>query len=113
MSSTRRAPFTFRNYNLRSIYHLYKYASLLHVSPALSFIALLPCYYLVKRTVYEDFGCEEELKTYEDENRRIVSSEMLRRVALVRTEVSEERSASIIRMTRIGELVTTLACVGC
>jgi hypothetical protein len=34
---------------------------------------------------------------------------MLRRVALVRTDVSEERSASIIRATRIGELGTTLA----
>jgi hypothetical protein len=37
------------------------------------------------------------------------SSGMLRRVALVRTEVSEELSASIIRATRIGELGTTLA----
>jgi hypothetical protein len=34
---------------------------------------------------------------------------MLRRVALVRTDVSEERSASIISVTRIGELGTTLA----
>jgi hypothetical protein len=34
---------------------------------------------------------------------------MLRRVALVRTEVSEERSTSIIRMTRLGELGTILA----
>jgi hypothetical protein len=34
---------------------------------------------------------------------------MLRRVALVRTDVSEELSASIIRVTRIGELGTTLA----
>jgi DNA-binding TFAR19-related protein (PDSD5 family) len=34
---------------------------------------------------------------------------MLRRVALVRTDVSEELSACIIRMTRIGELGTTLA----
>jgi hypothetical protein len=33
---------------------------------------------------------------------RIVSSGMLRRVALVRTDVSEEPSASI-RVTRIGE----------
>jgi hypothetical protein len=39
----------------------------------------------------------------------MVSSEMLRRVALVRTEVSEELSASFIRVTRIGELGTTLA----
>jgi hypothetical protein len=34
---------------------------------------------------------------------------MLHRVALVRTDVSEEPSASIIRVTRIGELGTTLA----
>jgi hypothetical protein len=33
---------------------------------------------------------------------------MLRRVALVRTDVSEELSASFIRVTRIGELRTTL-----
>jgi hypothetical protein len=33
---------------------------------------------------------------------------MLRRVAIVRTNVSEELSASIIRVTRIGELGTTL-----
>jgi hypothetical protein len=53
--------------------------------------------------------------------RRIPSSGLLRRVAFVRTDVSEERtalvrtevlkelSASIIRVTRIGELGTTLA----
>jgi hypothetical protein len=34
---------------------------------------------------------------------------MLRRVALVRTDVSEDLSASFIRVTRIGELGTTLA----
>jgi hypothetical protein len=34
---------------------------------------------------------------------------MLRRVACVRTDVSEELSASIIRVTRIGELGITLA----
>jgi hypothetical protein len=38
-----------------------------------------------------------------------VSSGMLRRVLLVRTGVSEELSASVIRVTRIGELGTTLA----
>jgi hypothetical protein len=37
---------------------------------------------------------------------------MLRRVALVRTDVSEELSASIIRVTRSGELGTTLAITG-
>jgi hypothetical protein len=34
---------------------------------------------------------------------------MLRLVALVRTDVSEELSASFIKVTRIGELGTTLA----
>jgi hypothetical protein len=37
------------------------------------------------------------------------SSGVLRRVTLVRTDVSEELSASFIRVTRIGELGTTLA----
>jgi hypothetical protein len=37
------------------------------------------------------------------------SSGMLRRVALVRTGVSEERRTSIIRVTKISELGTTLA----
>jgi hypothetical protein len=40
---------------------------------------------------------------------RMVSSGMLRRVALVRTDVSEEITASFIRVTIIGELGTTLA----
>jgi hypothetical protein len=39
----------------------------------------------------------------------MVSSGMLRRVALLRTDVSEELSASFISVTRIGELGTTLA----
>jgi hypothetical protein len=34
---------------------------------------------------------------------------MLRRVALVRTDVSEELSPSFIRVARIGKLGTTLA----
>jgi hypothetical protein len=37
------------------------------------------------------------------------SSETLRRVVLARAHVSEERSASIIGVTRISELGTTLA----
>jgi hypothetical protein len=39
----------------------------------------------------------------------MVSSGMLRRVALVRTDVSVELSASFIRVTRSGKLGTTLA----
>jgi hypothetical protein len=39
----------------------------------------------------------------------MVYSGMLHRVALVRTDVSEELSASCIRVTRIGEERTTLA----
>jgi hypothetical protein len=38
----------------------------------------------------------------------MASSGMLFHVALVRTDVSKERSASIIRLTRIGEIGTTL-----
>jgi hypothetical protein len=37
------------------------------------------------------------------------SSGMLRRVALMRTDISEELSASIIGVTRICELVITFA----
>jgi hypothetical protein len=39
----------------------------------------------------------------------MVSIGMLRRAVLVKTDVSEELSASFIRVTRIGELGTTLA----
>jgi hypothetical protein len=43
----------------------------------------------------------------------MVSSGILRRVALVRTDVSEELSASFIRVKRIGEIGTTLAVYSC
>jgi hypothetical protein len=36
----------------------------------------------------------------------MASSWMLHRVAIVRTDVSEEHNASTIKVTRIGELVT-------
>jgi hypothetical protein len=41
---------------------------------------------------------------------RMASSGMLRSACLVGTDVSEDRSASLIRVTRIGE---EIACVGC
>jgi hypothetical protein len=43
----------------------------------------------------------------------MASSGMLRRVALIRPDVSEELRASIIRVTRIGELGKLAVCVGC
>jgi hypothetical protein len=43
------------------------------------------------------------------DSERIVSSGMLHRVALVRTDDSEELRASFIRVTTISELGTTLA----
>jgi hypothetical protein len=42
----------------------------------------------------------------------MATSRMLRRVAVVRTDVSEERSASIVILTRICVLGTTLAITG-
>jgi hypothetical protein len=39
----------------------------------------------------------------------MASSGMLRYVALIRTDVSEELTASFVRVTRIGELGRTLA----
>jgi DNA-binding TFAR19-related protein (PDSD5 family) len=45
---------------------------------------------------------------YEGNLRRMPSSGKLRRVALVRTDASEEPSAYIIKVTRIGKLGTTL-----
>jgi hypothetical protein len=42
----------------------------------------------------------------------MVSSGLLRRVALVRTDVLDELSVSFIRVTRIGQLGTTLAVTG-
>jgi hypothetical protein len=39
----------------------------------------------------------------------MASSGMLRRLALVRTDVAEELNASFIRVTGLGELGTTLA----
>jgi hypothetical protein len=42
-------------------------------------------------------------------DKKMASSGILRRVALGKTDVSQEPSASFIRVTRIGELASTLA----
>jgi hypothetical protein len=50
------------------------------------------------------------LVLYKELARRMPSSGMLRRVALVTTDVSEQRTTSIIRVTAISELGK---CFGC
>jgi hypothetical protein len=50
---------------------------------------------------------QEDNGRMKKQGKTMASSGMLRRVALVRTDVSEELSASIIRVTRIRELGTT------
>jgi hypothetical protein len=51
----------------------------------------------------------ENLKSYIANTWRMACSLTLRYLAVVRTDVSEERRVSIIRVTRIGEIGTTLA----
>jgi hypothetical protein len=62
------------------------------------------CYYYY----YYDY-VQLNLNVNENLCRKMVSSGMLRCVALGRNYVLEERSASFIKVTRIGELRTTLA----
>jgi hypothetical protein len=59
-------------------------------------------FYTAKQFIKSDFLIREFYG-------RMPSSEMLHCVALVKTDVKEERSASIIRATRIGERGTKLA----
>jgi hypothetical protein len=70
-------------------------------------------YTTVIQEVYFPYDVHDKLVSTVQEGRSVtwrkVSTGTLRRVALVRTAVSEELSASFIRMTRIGELGTTLA----
>jgi hypothetical protein len=77
---------------------------LLHQSkvPNYIFTELLVSIWLVHILVGERYCVIIELL-------RMASCGMLRSVALVRTDVSKEPSASLIRVTRIGELGTTLA----
>jgi hypothetical protein len=57
------------------------------------------------RSTWLQITTREKLKLL----KRMMSSVMLGRVALLRTDVSEELSPSFIRVTRIGEVGTTLA----
>jgi hypothetical protein len=59
-------------------------------------------YLLVYISYRHNSHCSNDVKYFKG---RMASSGMLRRVALVRTDVSEELSASFIRVTRIGEIV--------
>jgi hypothetical protein len=61
-------------------------------------------------TVWKSWSVVDRNKRPENNSMkwRMASSGMLRRVALVETDVSEEFSASFIRVTRIGELGRTL-----
>jgi hypothetical protein len=68
------------------------------------YCSCLFCHALALNRLWPQFSMD-----FKHRNPRMVSSGMLRRVALVITDVSEELSASFIRATRIGELGTTLA----
>jgi hypothetical protein len=80
------------------------------VAEKLNNYKILPTLYTVMLNMAEHFVFSSAVEKRRNEYiQRIVSSGMLRRVALVSTDVSEELSASFIRMARIGELGTTLA----
>jgi hypothetical protein len=71
------------------------------------FIEILP---LILKIRYKPKGQFKRISDDElFQNRRIPSSGMLPRVDLVRTYVSEEFSASIVKVTRIGSLGRMLA----
>jgi hypothetical protein len=57
-------------------------------------------------TIWKHCSTVPDYLSYSCSLRRMASSGMLRRLALVITDVSEELSASFIRVTRIGELGT-------
>jgi hypothetical protein len=71
--------------------------------------ALISCGPVVWRISIQPLFSEDMSSEEQETPGRTASSGMLRLVALVRTDVSEELSASFIRVTRIGELGTTLA----
>jgi hypothetical protein len=64
---------------------------------------------MIELVLNDEFGIIKSSNERNIKYRRMASSDVLRHVALVRTAVSEELSASFIRVTRIGELGTTLA----
>jgi hypothetical protein len=66
-----------------------------------------PCHILQRKSV--NISLQYKEKELKQQKRRRVSSGLLRRVALVRTDVSEEPGAPFIRVTKIDELGTTQA----
>jgi hypothetical protein len=64
---------------------------------------------LVKQPDFDSIYNLSDLRVSRRWLRRMTSSGMLCRAALIITDVSEEHSASFIRVTRIGELGTTIA----
>jgi hypothetical protein len=67
---------------------------------------MLDVYLVWPKSSVNSCTTEQGISDHRGVLRKMVSSGMLRRVAFVRTDVSEELSASIIRVTRIGELGT-------
>jgi hypothetical protein len=67
---------------------------------------LYTSHYAYRATLVPDTNISSRNIVKQTKNWRMASSWMLRRVALVRADDSEELSASFIRVTRIGELGT-------
>jgi hypothetical protein len=65
------------------------------------------CYCTTETAIFTKNIAHNHLTQKEYKQRRMASSGMLRRVALVRTEVSEKLRATVVRVTRIGELETS------
>jgi hypothetical protein len=75
----------------------------------LNSVCLLAAINITEGTTFSDVDCLKHENHYKACTSRMASSGMLRRVALVRSDVSVVIRATIITVTRIGELPITLA----